>query len=135
MLRIIVNGVMSGCRSVTSGITQDSVLGPSLFNIFINDLDRGLEDILSLWTAVNWEELLNPSRRDLDKLDGRATVCFNMSKCWILHIGQNSSRYMYRLEDERLESSITESDLRVLVGGKLSLSQQCALAAKGPAIP
>lgn len=42
---------------------------------------------------------------------------------------------MYNLEDEILECSPTERDLRLLADGKLNLSQQCALEAKGPTIP
>ena len=56
------------------------------------------------------------------------TICTRKNKCWMLHLVWSSPGSVYRLEDEELKSSSVGRDLGVPGGGKLVLSQQCALA-------
>jgi len=88
------------------GVPQGLVLGPALFNIFVGDMDSGIECTLSKFAnnirvmqSTHWREGMQ-SRGTWTGLERWAHVNlkgFNKTKCKVLHMGQGNPKHKYRL--------------------------------------
>ncbi|KAK4831861.1 LOW QUALITY PROTEIN: hypothetical protein QYF61_019689 [Mycteria americana] len=141
--RVVVNGVNSSWQPVTSGIPQDSVLGPIkikilsvyLFNIFINDTDSEIKCTLSKFagdTKLSGAVHTPEGHPEGPGQAGEVGLCepHEVQQGQVQGPSPGAILSFNTGSDDVIESSPVEKDLGVLMDEKLDMSQQCALTAQ-----
>ena len=137
--RVRLNGCHSEWRMVKNGVPQGSILGPLLFAIFINDLEKDVvnkvlkfADDTKLIGKVSVSEEIDLLRTDLKllvKWSEDWQMLFNVDKCKVMHFGYNNTEANYEMENLVLESVEEERDLGVMIQNNLKFDKQCLKAA------
>ena len=140
--KVIINGVQSEERIVTSGIPQGSVLGPILFVLYINDLPTNVEseirlfaDDTKLFTRSDIPGATDTLQNDLDILQQwseKWLLRFHPEKCHVLKLGTKKSEVEYHMTKRNsdgnnvslnLAESPFEKDLGVFIDNKLNFKE------------
>jgi len=129
----VINGTDSVWKPIDCGVSQGSVLGPILFNIFINDMEITLSKFADTkfgGVADTPEGSAAIQQGQTESWTERNLIKFNKKKCRVLYMGRKNCLNLYRLGDHLLEGSSTEKNVGVLLNNRLATSHQCALVAR-----
>ena len=132
--KVVVNGYESDLVPVSSGVPQGSILGPLLFILFINDIDKCFNqckfllyaDDLKIFHTVNDVSDYSKIQSDLDRL---TTYCnqnkleLSVNKCKIITFTKKRKiiNYPYKLCGTTLTRTNNIRDLGITLDSKLHL--------------
>ena len=135
---VAVDGSHSSHLEVVSGVHQGTVLGPTLFLLFINDIVDRSDSTIRLFAddTVVYREISSPSdhaclQYDLRNLESWAKTWqmqFNIAKCQLLSISnkKNTRKFDYTLDSQYLTPTDDHDYLGVRCRRDLRWSSHCS---------
>ena len=135
--QVVISGQTSGWEKVTSGVPQGSVIGPTLFLIYINDLTSHMSssvqifaDDTKIYRGIQSAEDVQSLQQDLQRVERWSKtwkLCYNTSKCQVLRTGNKrdiANNQTYILNETPLENVKEQRDLGVIIDTSLEFDSQ-----------